>query len=203
MRRAAKRQERRCAVATALAANGHRVALRLPGVTAEGMRGRASPMDVVPDEAEGRRSGNHWQPQRVRGGSASPPPRLSYLRRQVSSIRCGLWRREGRSFPPSGGNVESSLKPFEVTGSRSPAAPEPGRHPAGGVRVGVSFPPFLTHMPLPASSRTRPQAEDPGPGRHGGCGFVRECLRKALGSPIPGRGFALPGMTNREDCVRD
>ena len=42
-------------------------------------------------------------------------------------------------------------------------------------------------QPLPPSSRTRLKAEDPGPESHRGCGVVPEYLRKALGSPVPGR----------------
>jgi len=41
--------------------------------------------------------------------------------------------------------------------------------------------------PSPASSRTRPKTEDPGPESHSGCGFGPERSGNALGSPVPGR----------------
>ena len=66
--------------------------LRAAGVTAEGMRGRASFSGRPPGRRRSRRAGNHWHPQQMRGGRRSSRSRLSYLRRQVSSIRRGGWR---------------------------------------------------------------------------------------------------------------
>ena len=45
----------------------------------------------------------------------------------------------------------------------------------------------LLLMPLPASSRTRPKADDPGSGRYGGRGMIPERTSYALGSPVPAR----------------
>ena len=59
----------------------------------------------------------------------------------------------------------------------------------------------LSHLPLLASSRTRPKADDPGPGRHCVCGFCPERTSYAPGSPVPGRSSRLPGMTRGEAWV--
>ena len=106
--------QRSSVVTAALATNRPRVALRLPGVTAVGMRAgvlchsqAVNPVLIAISPSrlssrtrpQGRRSGIQWQPRQGRDASASPPPRLSRLRRQASSIRRGGWRRTGVCRP--------------------------------------------------------------------------------------------------------